>query len=417
MVANHYGPTEATVLATAGVVDPEGSPLPSIGQPIDNVVVEIVDAAGRTVPAGLPGELWIGGRNVARGYLHREQLTADRFPTRGGERFYRSGDLALWRDDGELEFLGRLDDQLKIRGFRIEPAEIEGQLLDHPAVSLAAVAEHDGLLVGYVVLGASAGQSLAVEQHRLAAEFQALLGARLPRHMVPARFEFLAEMPLTTSGKIDRRALPAPAERGSDQAPARVEPRTRIEADLQVIFAGLLRRPSVGVDENFFELGGHSLLAAQLISRVRTRLGRELPISAVFDSPTISGMARLMEDAGSGPARPAITRRSRAQFQATLRPDGTVRVDDRLRQVLNLRGRIRRPGAGFVRRRTGVMITHRLVDLTACADWAARADAVLSIAELERAQRFRRSDDRDRYVSCPRWSAPDAGRSARGRAG
>ena len=335
-VANHYGPTEATVLATAGVVDPEGSPLPSIGQPIDNVVVEIVDAAGRTLPSGLPGELWIGGRNVARGYLHREQLTADRFPSRGGERFYRSGDLALWRDDGELEFLGRLDDQLKIRGFRIEPAEIEGQLLDHPAVSLAAVAEHDGLLVGYVVVRSGAGRSPAVEQHRLTTEFQSLLGARLPRHMVPSHFEFLAEMPLTTSGKIDRRALPAPAERRSDQAAGRVEPRTRMEADLQVIFAGLLRRPSVGVNENFFELGGHSLLAAQLISRVRTRLGRELPISAVFDAPTISGMARLMEDAGAAPARPAITRRPRAQFQATLRPDGTVRVDDRLREVLNL---------------------------------------------------------------------------------
>jgi hypothetical protein len=316
------------------------------------VVVEIVDTAGRVVPAGVPGELWIGGRGIARGYRHRGQLTLEKFRTLAGQRLYRSGDLALLRDDGELEFLGRLDDQLKIRGFRIEPAEIEGHLLDHPAVSMAAVAERAGQLVGYVVLGAGGEGSLGpraaeptgsvpgppdAEQHRLAAELQAHLAARLPRHMVPTRFEFLSELPLTTSGKIDRRALPAPAERHIDDTPGGLEPRSRTEADLQRIFAGLLRLPTVGLHDDFFELGGHSLLAAQLISRVRSRLGRELPISAVFDAPTVSRMAAMIEeDAASTPARPAIPRRSRAQFQTTLRSDGTVRVDARLRKVLNL---------------------------------------------------------------------------------
>jgi amino acid adenylation domain-containing protein len=331
-LSNHYGPTEATVLATAGPVESDGAGVPSIGRPIDGVVVAVVDPAGRPVPAGVPGELWIGGAGVARGYRHHDDLTAQRFTRLDGRRYYRTGDLGLIRDDGELEFLGRLDDQLKIRGFRIEPAEIERALMDHPLVASAAVAERAGRLVGYVVLGSAIGADTLPGTPET--DLKSHLRALLPAHMVPSRFVFLAELPTTTSGKIDRRALPIPADPDIGDT-ARSAARTPVEVHLQTLFAQLLGRSTVGRDDDFFDLGGHSLLAAQLISRIRSALGRELPISALFDAPTVAGLAALVDDSAA-PARPPIGRAARARFRATVGADGSVILDDRLRRALEL---------------------------------------------------------------------------------
>jgi len=299
---NFYGPTEATVDFFNGPLVPGTKP--NIGKAFRNSRPYVLDGALRRVPVGVPGELYVAGPILAHGYLGRPDLTAERFVAdpfgEPGERMYRTGDLVRWLPDGTLEYLGRADDQVKIRGFRVELGEIETVLERHPAVAQAAVVVRedqpgDKRLVGYVVARGEVAPK----------ELRAFVAETLPDYMVPA-VVLLPELPLTPNGKLDRKALPAPdlglgAGRG---------PRTPQEEILAGVFAEILGTGRVGVDDSFFDLGGDSLTATRLISRVRSVLGVELPIRALFESPTVAGLAaRLAEAADS--ARPALTRRER----------------------------------------------------------------------------------------------------------
>ncbi|WP_425581656.1 amino acid adenylation domain-containing protein, partial [Streptomyces stramineus] len=301
---NHYGPTETHVVtAYALPADPADWPAtPPLGAPIWNTRAYVLDEALRPVPAGVPGELYLAGAQLARGYLGRPGLTAGRFVAspfgEPGERMYRTGDLARWRD-GRLDYLGRADDQVKVRGFRIELGEIESVLAAHPAVGQAAVTVREEApggkrLVAYAVPAAGAAVDTA--------ELRAHVAGLLPEYMVPAAFVALASLPLTPNGKLDRRALPAP-----DFAAAATsrEPRNAKEESLCGIFAQVLDLPRVGIDDSFFELGGHSLLATKLINRVRTELGVELSIRAVFEAPTVAALAERLVGAKKR-ARPAL---------------------------------------------------------------------------------------------------------------
>ncbi|HEU0077896.1 MAG TPA: amino acid adenylation domain-containing protein, partial [Longimicrobiaceae bacterium] len=308
-LVNGYGPSETTVFAACRVVpaDFDAAPVP-VGRPVGDRRVHVVDPLLVPVPVGVPGELCVGGPAVARGYLGRPELTAERFvpdPFSGepGARMYRSGDRVRWTEDGELEFVGRLDGQVKIRGFRVEPGEVEGVLAGHPGVREAAVTVHDVApgdrrLAGYVT--AAEGATLS------AAELRAWLGGRMPEHMVPAAIVVLDAMPLTPRGKLDRRALPAPDGAGDGEAYA--APRTPAEETLAGIWAEVLGTERVGVHADFFALGGHSLLATRVTSRVRETFGVELPVRALFEAPTVAGLAPRVEAAlraGSGAAEPA----------------------------------------------------------------------------------------------------------------
>ncbi|MBV9774521.1 MAG: amino acid adenylation domain-containing protein, partial [Gemmatimonadetes bacterium] len=287
-----YGPTETTVVATALEVAEATRGAP-IGRPIANLRAYVLDRDGRPVPAGVPGELFVGGAGVARGYLGRPDLTAERFvpdafASEAGARAYRTGDRARWREDGTLEFLGRLDQQVKIRGFRIEPGEVEAVLAAHLAVREAAVVAREDVpgerrLVAY--LTASDGE-LSVDAVRAHAR------ERLPEHMVPAAFVTLDALPLTPSGKLDRRALPAP-ERGVAAAEY-VAPRTPVEEMLVEIVADVLGVERVGVNDGFFDIGGHSLLATRVLARIRKAFGIDLQLRALFEAPTVAGIAERL---------------------------------------------------------------------------------------------------------------------------
>ncbi len=297
---NLYGPTEITVWATGQRVAEPGAGVVHIGRPMANVRAYVLDARGRPVPAGVPGELFIGGGGVARGYLGRPGLTAEKFvadPFAGAvdARMYRTGDRVRWRADGSLAFMGRLDGQVKLRGYRIELGEVESELRRHPGVAAAAAVlrpdEPGGpALVGYVV----AKEGVEVT----AAALRAHLRERLPEYMVPAAIVALDEMPLTGSGKVDRRALPAPA--GTEEpADEMVAPRNVVEDMVAEIWAEVLRRERTGVTQNFFELGGHSLLATQVLVRIREVFEVEVAIRVFFQHPTIAGLAAAVEAAGS----------------------------------------------------------------------------------------------------------------------
>ncbi|HVH13182.1 MAG TPA: amino acid adenylation domain-containing protein, partial [Longimicrobium sp.] len=283
-----YGPSEDTTFSTYALRRPGGPE--TIGRPIANTQAHVLDAALRPVPAGLAGELCLGGAGVARGYLGRPGATAERFvpdpfSTKPGARMYRTGDRARWREDGTLEYLGRLDHQVKIRGFRIETGEIEAVLRRHPGVRECVVAvPHDSpgdpRLVAYVVGGAGTD------------DLRAHLRRTLPEHMLPAAFVPLDALPLTPNGKLDRRALPAPEAGGAE---VYVAPRTEVERVLAETWAHLLRVERVGARDDFFALGGHSLLGTRLISRVRAALDVELPLRALFDAPTVEALAGRVE--------------------------------------------------------------------------------------------------------------------------
>lgn len=294
-VVNAYGPTEATVTSTQFRV-PAGTPIPAgpvpIGRPLGDVRVYVLDTGLQLCPAGVIGELYIAGPGVARCYLNRPSLTAERFVADPfgfpGERMYRSGDLARWNASGELVFTGRADDQVKLRGFRIELPEIESVLAAHPGVSHAAVivqedAHGDKRLVGYALLAQSATAGPA-ELRRHVAEY-------LPDYMVPDAMVILGTMPLTPNGKVDRQALPPPEYQTT---PAGRAPRTAQEEILAGLFAEFLGVTAVTIDDNFFDLGGDSLLAARLVGRVRSALGLELGLRAMFELPTVAGLAGLL---------------------------------------------------------------------------------------------------------------------------
>ncbi len=312
---NHYGPTEAHA-ATEYDFPRDTAQWPSpapIGRPIWNVQVYILDDALQPMPAGVAGELYIAGAGLARGYLRRHALTAERFVANpfgpAGSRMYRTGDLARRRADGELDFLGRADQQIKLRGFRIEPGEIEAALVRHPSVAQAVVLAREDVpkqkrLVAYVI--AAADHAIDV------AELRAYLGQSLPNYMVPSAFVVLPRLPLTPNGKLDRRALPAP-----DIAPAAMRPpRTPQEETLCSLFAEVLGVERIGIDDNFFDLGGHSLLATRLISRIRTNLGAEVAIRTLFEAPNVEALAKHLAG-GSAP---------RSDFETLLpiRPQGSA---------------------------------------------------------------------------------------------
>ncbi|HEX2091538.1 MAG TPA: amino acid adenylation domain-containing protein [Longimicrobiaceae bacterium] len=294
---NLYGPTEAAVEVTHHDCG-RGEPTVPIGRPVANTRIHVLDRALGEAPPGVPGELCIGGVQVARGYLGKPGMTAERFvpdpfSSAAGMRLYRTGDRARWRADGTVEYLGRLDEQVKIRGFRIEPGEVEAALLGHPSVAEAAVvARDDGRggrrLVGYVVpvRGAAPG----------AAELRAHLGERLPEYMVPASFVMLEALPLGPSGKLDRRALPAPEEDPAGRRGERVAPRTGREAVLVRLWTELLRTEPVGVHDNFFELGGDSILAIQMVARA-AGAGLRLTPEQVFRHQTVAGLVAAADAA------------------------------------------------------------------------------------------------------------------------
>lgn len=289
---NAYGPTETTVCATASQCSADQTPI-SIGRPIANTQVYILDQRLHPVPIGVPGELYIGGDGLARGYLHRPDLTAERFlpdpfNAKPGSRLYKTGDLARYLPDGNVEFLGRLDHQVKLRGFRIELGEIEAILQQHPQVQEALVLARedtpgDKRLVAYLV--STAGEAPETQALR------AFLQARLPPYMLPASFVFLDALPLMPNGKVDRKALPAPVtarpERGEDYE-ITLSP---TEQRLAAIWTSLLGVQRVGRNENFFELGGHSLLAASVLAQVNAAFQVDLPLSSVFEHPTVAALA------------------------------------------------------------------------------------------------------------------------------
>jgi amino acid adenylation domain-containing protein len=310
VIFNHYGPTETTVGVTAcPLAGPargeggEGATVP-LGRPLADTRAYVVGPDLRPVPLGVPGELLLGGGHVARGYVRRPDLTADRFLPdpfgAPGERLYRSGDLVRSLSDGSLEFLGRIDRQVKIRGFRIELGEIESALVEHPEIRAAVVEVREDRhgerrLVAWVV-----GTGLAS-----ARELEAFLARRLPEPMVPGAFVALASLPLTANGKVDRKALPLPPE---DGAPAKgAAPRHPVEELLAGLWAEVLGRERVGIDDDFFRLGGHSLLAMRLMSRIRETCGVELPLRTLFEAPSVEAMAERIAEASTAQRGPRLT--------------------------------------------------------------------------------------------------------------
>jgi amino acid adenylation domain-containing protein len=305
-VWNFYGPTEATVWATLHPVHEEDAlaAIVPIGRPFPGTEAYVLDDGGRLAPWGSKGEIGLGGIGLARGYHRRDALTAEQFvrhPLDPERRIYRTGDLGRVSPDGTIQFLGRGDHQVKLRGYRVEPGEIEGVLSRHPAVSAcAAVVRSEGttepILACYVEL--RAGARAAPD------ELRNWIAERLPAYMTPGILHVLPELPLTPNGKVDRLAL---SDRAPEDAPARgaVPPRTPVEEEIAAIWAEVLRLREVGVTDNFFEVGGHSLLATQVVARIGSRLGVDVPLRSLFLRPTIEALAvevsdRLLQDLPGG---------------------------------------------------------------------------------------------------------------------
>jgi amino acid adenylation domain-containing protein len=299
-LVNNYGPTECTVVATSTAIsaDRPRDGLPPIGFPIDNVRVHILDEQLREVRKGLPGEIFIGGDGVARGYRNRPDLSAERFVldpfSTTGDRLYRTGDLGRTLASGEIAFLGRIDDQIKIRGYRIELNEINALLNEHPSVQASVVSAREDVpgdkrLVAYTVPVAGSQRD---EQ-----SLRELIRQRLPDYMEPSAFVWLEALPLTPNGKIDRAALPRPSIESSSRIGEFIAPRTPVEEALAGIIRDVLKLPRVSVDDDFFHLGAHSLLGAQVVARVRDVFGTELKLLDVFDAPTVAELSVKIEQA------------------------------------------------------------------------------------------------------------------------
>jgi amino acid adenylation domain-containing protein len=290
---NMYGPTETTVWSTVCKVEPQSAVI-TIGTPIANTQLEILDAQYQPTPIGVPGELYIGGAGLARGYLNRPDLTMDRFiMTAGGDRLYKTGDLARWLANGQVECLGRTDSQVKVRGFRIELGEIEAALGQHPAVQQCAVIDRedtpgDKRLVAYIVTPVAAAPTTSDLRH--------FLRQTLPEYMLPAAFVSMATLPLTPNGKVDRRALPQPDVSDLQTAGTYVAPRSPLEQQLAQIWAKVLKLEQVGIYDNFFDLGGQSILAIRLSAQIEKQLGQSFPITQLLQAPTIADQSTLLHD-------------------------------------------------------------------------------------------------------------------------
>jgi acyl carrier protein len=331
---NAYGPTETTVCASMYRCSGLETEPPPIGRPIANTRVYILDKHQQPVPVNVPGELHVSGISLAVGYRNQPELTAEKFiqnpfkveklagvnletsnllTSESFKRLYRTGDLARYRADGNIEFLGRIDQQVKVRGFRIELGEIESALSNHPALKDVAVIAQDlapADAISTAENSGSRGAGVQAEKRLVAfvvpeaehapevSELRAFLRQTLPEYMVPSAFVFLAELPLSPSGKIDRKVLAKmQAVERPDLESAYTAPRNQTEERLVQISSELLHLDRVGVYDNFFELGGHSLLATQFVSRVRDEFGIELPLRKLFENPTIAGIAAVIEEA------------------------------------------------------------------------------------------------------------------------
>ncbi len=304
-VMNMYGPTETTIWSAVHTVGKDASGVIPLGRPLANQQVHILDSRLQPLPPGVPGELAIGGDGVVRGYFQRPDLTADRFVpntvSQHGGRLYRTGDLARWRDDGVLEFLGRLDHQVKVRGYRIELGEIEAALAEQTGVAQAVVVARedqpgDARLVAYIV--ARSGATLD------SATLREALRARLPEFMLPSAFVMLDEFPHTPNGKIDRKALPAPDAIAATAAAAEyVAPTCDLESQIAEVWKDVLKLAQVGTRDNFFDLGGHSLLAVQAHRRLKEALQRDLSITDIFRFPTIQSLATYLTEGSTGGAQ------------------------------------------------------------------------------------------------------------------
>jgi amino acid adenylation domain-containing protein len=298
---NHYGPSESHVVTAYTLGGEPGSweKYPSIGRPVANTAIRLLDEHLNPVPVGVAGELYIAGRNLARGYLARPGLTAEKFvpdpfARKPGERLYRTGDLARYRPDGNIEYLGRMDHQVKIRGFRVEPGEVEAALSAHPSVRELCVtvredAPGEKRLVAYLACD-------PLDTPTVSGLFD-FLRSKLPEYLIPAAFVLLDELPLTPNGKVDRRALPAPAQTRPELSQEFVAPRTPAEELVAEIFADVLDLKGVGVRDNFFELGGHSLLATRVVSRVKDTFRTDVPLRAIFQKPTVEGLVGAVAEA------------------------------------------------------------------------------------------------------------------------
>jgi enterobactin synthetase component F len=301
-VTQFYGPTETTIWSTAFELKEVTAAAPPIGRPILNTQLYVLNEEKELVPAGVAGELYIGGAGVANGYFKRPELTTERFVpnvfANDGSRMFRTGDIVRWNENGLLEFIGRADDQVKVNGRRIELGEIEAALLQHAAVAQAGVAAHrdqnGGVsLSGYLVLRSGASADLD--------SVRAYLAARLPAYMIPASFTILDELPLTANGKLNRKALP---ERQRTALALEAEPVTPVQKKLAVLWVRILKVERVGLHDSFFELGGDSLCAAQMAAEFHACFGTELPIGALFETPTIAALASTVEQLNNESADP-----------------------------------------------------------------------------------------------------------------
>ena len=381
---NVYGPTETTVWSTVEPITALDGPI-TIGRPLDNTQVYILDDLCELMPIGVPGELWIGGDGVARGYRGREDLTSERFvrdPFRSapGARMYCTGDVARRLPDGRIECLGRVDHQVKVRGFRIELGEIEAVLADHSAVRQTVVHTFsrggDVQLVAYVV---------PQNTTPTVADLQSALRTKLPDYMVPASFVFLAELPRTPNGKIDRKALPAP-EAGASRSTEYVAPRNDVEQAVVDLWKQTLGVDKIGVNDNFFELGGHSLLAAQMVWNLRQRYPVEVPLRKLFESPTVAGVARILDptlaasiidESATAAHHDAIDFEREAQLDADITPPSGMQADLTKLNRLFLTG-----GSGFL---GSHLLKHLLDDTRAEIYCLVRAaDASEGLKKLER---------------------------------
>jgi amino acid adenylation domain-containing protein len=323
-LVNSYGLTEATIDSTWFEAEPGSELVPGrfvpIGRALDNTRVYVLDPHLEPQPVGIPGELCVGGVAVARGYLRRPELTAERFvpdPFTGepGALLYRTGDLARWLPDGTIDFLGRTDRQLKIRGFRIEPGELESILERHPAIRAATVCDRidpagETRLVAYLVPGGEPPDP---------ADLRTLIAEHVPNYMIPHAYVTLAELPYTPNGKVDRDALPEPEWGVATSADEYVAPSTETERRVAAVWSSVLAVEEVGARDNFFALGGHSLLAMKVLSRLRDDLGATLTVRAIFDTPTVAELAATIDALGTDDARrpPALTRVARPRPPAT----------------------------------------------------------------------------------------------------